>query len=337
MEFPNIKLPKKPNIDIPNMNIYQEQMKFDPLANYTPKSILVLGNGFDLDLGMKTSYRCFADSEEWPFDESNGYETDSLPYFLNQHKNDVNTWFDLEELLANYATQEIEQNDNEILNNIESLRILTESLGTYLQKQENIYIEKMCNMMGHTRPVSPSHCVLQMLLKKPEISVYSFNYTNAYRVANTMILNTPDVFNYVHGTIKGGDMVLGTGDTRCLNDEYFSFYKSASIHYKSSNLVEALSSADEVYIFGHSLGVNDHDYFSEFFKMATRERRGYPCLGKIKLRIFTLNDKSEIDIKKQLMTLTDKHLIGLYAHCDFKILKTAKEYSNIWMTNDSVF
>ena len=43
---------------------------------------------------------------------------------------------------------------------------------------------------------------------------------------------------------------------------------------------------------------------------------------KIKIRIFTYDNNSEIDIKKQLMALTNRHLIGLYAHCDFKIIKT---------------
>ena len=56
---------------------------------------------------------------------------------------------------------------------------------------------------------------------------------------------------------------------------------------------------------------------------------------KIKVRIFTFDDKSEIELKKQLMTLTENHLIGLYAHCNFKILKTDIKYQD-WMTQDDI-
>lgn len=34
--------------------------------------VLVLGNGFDIDLGLKTKYRDFADSEFWPFNDDSG-------------------------------------------------------------------------------------------------------------------------------------------------------------------------------------------------------------------------------------------------------------------------
>ena len=36
------------------------------------------------------------------------------------------------------------------------------------------------------------------------------------------------------------------------------------------------------------------------------------------------------------MTLTDNHLIGIYAHCDFKILKTSKKYQSDWLFKDDM-
>ena len=56
--------------------------------------------------------------------------------------------------------------------------------------------------------------------------------------------------------------------------------------------------------------------------MAIHERKGVFHNQKLKLRIFTKDTKSSIEIKKQIMTLTNHHLTGLYAHCDFKIYKT---------------
>ena len=97
-------------------------------------------------------------------------------------------------------------------------------------------------------------------------------------------------------------------------------------------LVEDLAEADEVYIFGHSLGTNDHDYFYDFFQDCIHYHKENNC--KRKIRIFTYDVNSELEIKKQLMKLTNKHLIGLYAHCDVKILKTCREYQDSWMLKD---
>ena len=36
------------------------------------------------------------------------------------------------------------------------------------------------------------------------------------------------------------------------------------------------------------------------------------------------------------MNLTEKHLIGLYAHCDFKILKTSNDYQDEWMLHEEL-
>ena len=78
---------------------------------YTPFSLLILGNGFDKDLGMKTAYRDFAESTFWPFTNLSNKDQGSLACFLNERKEDVNTWFDLEELLAEFA-QNINKNSS---------------------------------------------------------------------------------------------------------------------------------------------------------------------------------------------------------------------------------
>lgn len=78
--------------------------------NQFMKEILViLGNGFDLALGMKTSYRNFYEQKEfWPFGKK---ENDTnirirhmtgLDSFLD--KNMQENWYNLENLLADYAT-----------------------------------------------------------------------------------------------------------------------------------------------------------------------------------------------------------------------------------------
>ena len=302
--------------------------------SYTPFSLLILGNGFDKDLGMKTSYRDFAESTFWPFPTVSTEAQDSLAYFLNECKNDVTTWFDLEELLAVFAKKSKASNE-QVKRDFQELAILTNSLKDYLQSQEDKFCKKM-DSSRHAKRDIPARNVLQRFIRnKKGNRIYTFNYTNAYRIAKRIVLEAKNTdFLHVHGAIKDDDIILGTGDQREFNPAYFGFYKSANSAYKSSKLVEDLALADEVYIFGHSLGTNDHDYFYDFFQDCTHYRLNPNNHKQRKIRIFTCDDKSELEIKKQLMTLTDKHLIGLYAHCDFKILKTCPEYQDSWMLSD---
>lgn len=329
--FHNIDTSELSKSSIPIHNVVSN---LDPMKNHIPHSVLILGNGFDLDLGLQTKYEQFADSDEyWPFKES--FEEDSLPFFLNKHKSQVDTWFDLEELLACYANESQNLPKEKIPQAKQYFSILSGALKEYLIKQEEIFVERMYNSMGQTRRMTPAHRVLQLFLEKRVRSIYTFNYTNTYRIANQLILNFEGTFNHIHGSTFDDNIILGAGDQRQIKDVFFEFYKSASPFYKSNNLVEDLNNADEVYIFGHSLGKNDHDYFSEFFKMVSKTVHRPFGNGKIKVRIFTYDNNSEIELKKQLMTLTENHLIGLYAHCDFKILKTEERYQD-WMTQNDI-
>ena len=288
--------------------------------NNISNSILIIGNGFDLDLGIKTKYIDFANSEYWPFKERFSFEENTLPYFLNSHKNKVETWFDLEELLAIFARDNSILSKEKINDTMRDFEILKKKLKEYLEKQEEVFFEEM---KENTQTKKMSHSILQDFLEMQNSKIYTFNYTNTQKIAKNLILGFKDNVTHIHGSIKENNIILGTGDQRDIPDPFFQFYKSASPNYSSNNLVEDLNNADEIYIFGHSLGRNDHDYFSDFFKKASSNNKIPQYSKKIKIRIFTYDNNSEIDIKKQLMALTNRHLIGLYAHCDFKIIKTS--------------
>ena len=287
--------------------------------NNISNSILIIGNGFDLDLGIKTKYIDFANSEYWPFEERVSFEENTLPFFLNSRKNKVETWFDLEELLAKFARDNSIFSKEKIIDTMREFEILKKRLKEYLEKQEDVFFEEM---KENTQTKKMSHSILQDFLKMQGRKIYTFNYTNTQKIAKSLISGFEDNVTHIHGSIKENNIILGTGDQRDIPDPFFQFYKSASPNYSSNNLVEDLNNADEIYIFGHSLGRNDHDYFSDFFKMASSNPKVPQYSKKIKIRIFTYDNNSEIDIKKQLMALTNRHLIGLYAHCDFKIIKT---------------
>ena len=49
--------------------VMQNLMSGIILKNNMPHNVLILGNGFDLDIGYKTRYSDFVNSSFWPFKE----------------------------------------------------------------------------------------------------------------------------------------------------------------------------------------------------------------------------------------------------------------------------
>lgn len=67
--------------------------------NKIPNRLLIIGNGFDLNLGRNTRYSDFAKSDLWP------KNLDSQLYAYLNKKSQIERWFDLEGELATYVTK----------------------------------------------------------------------------------------------------------------------------------------------------------------------------------------------------------------------------------------
>ena len=76
-----------PNDMIPSFDLSKitEGMPYDPnspvgtsIMSQTPRSVLILGNGFDLDLGLNTRYEDFVNSDFWPFKRVSELDENSL-------------------------------------------------------------------------------------------------------------------------------------------------------------------------------------------------------------------------------------------------------------------
>ena len=109
-----------------------------------PDRVLVIGNGFDLGLGLQTTYRQFANSSYWPFNNTALYPEGTLASALNVHK-DLDRWFDLEELLYQYARKgRTYQTPNErVISNIKEFDLqcfqnLSRSLTEYLDNEQTV-------------------------------------------------------------------------------------------------------------------------------------------------------------------------------------------------------
>jgi hypothetical protein len=294
----------------------------DPFVQYDknrdPLSVLIIGNGFDLDLGMHTTYSDFAKSNFWPFKTPK--RDSGLGKYLNTIRK-TERWLDLENELARYARYVKSSkplDENTINKDKQDLNDLIASLRRYLHSEEI--------KLNDTGETCKAKDILNSLVNRHNYFVHSFNYTGIYYIAQKLNIRLEkNRIEYIHGTLEHNDLILGAGDNTLLPDEYDWLYKTSNRNYSSNNLAESLNYAQEITIFGHSLGDNDFDYFKPFFQKISQNvgvNFNHLTNERLKLTIYTRDEESEIEIKRQLRKLTDNHLQGIYANCDFEVKYT---------------
>lgn len=267
------------------------------------KKVFIIGNGFDLDLGWNTRYSDFAQSKFWPID---GYVFDRNLQYTLQEKAKIEKWFDLEQILLDYATYPSEYNpfraDTSYLEDDKPFfGELSTSLMKYIQNEQE---------MSPIKKNSIAVKVLRAIINNGYFtSIYSFNYTDLNIVA-THVGISPIKYEHVHGSIKDKSIILGVKDSAELKEGYSFLYKTFNQHYESHPIQYDLLEADEVVFFGHSLGVNDYHYFQRFFQKQCDEQLERKD-GK-DITIITYNEASRISILEQLRKMNDKKTDQLF-------------------------
>lgn len=340
------------------------------------KIVLILGNGFDLDLGLRTSYKDFWLSSFCP-------KTYPAPliHHLNQRWGEgleAVRWYDLENELLNYyrsipdphkGIQELSEEEIVFLNSFKP----TPNFSLY-NKQDLITLFGLINkgILFHNEtqqfaiedrygyasdcrksPIWRDHKALTMIRallrdylvsifdsahiqesaalsvlramtaasRDNVVDIYDFNYTPLpLEYKNTLYKN----LHYVHGSCAKDDIIIGIGDDGELTKEYGFLRKAFTPEYNPPTLGFNLLNADDIIIFGHSLGENDRQYFKPFFK----QQSDYSYDRGKNITIFTYDSDSEMDIKRALHRMTDNNLSALYGKNSLRIIKTSNLKDN---------
>ncbi|MBP3741305.1 MAG: hypothetical protein J6I41_09325 [Bacteroidales bacterium] len=296
-------------------------------------NVFIVGNGFDLDLGLPTRYSDFAKSNYWPKEQSiDVYRTDrtglldpyapqSLASYLNEKIN-IETWFDLEHELLNYAQGNITSVINgetaeHIKNNVDYYKLLQIQLCDYIKfVQDNIQKGNECVATK----------VLEAVVNNGFFtSIYSFNYTNLPTVVTH--INGRGIKSvkciHIHGCVDDNSIILGV-DEQKIRHGYEAFLKTSSKYYKSHDLYNTLSHSKEVVIFGLSFGDIDYSYFDRFFKQIS-QGNSIEEKDKQYITIFTKDDDSRMSILNQLRKM-EINMQRLYAQSHFQIICTEEDY-----------
>ena len=275
---------------------------------------LVIGNGFDLDLGMNTRYSDFAKSEYWPKDVSSS--SHNLQQYLNERK-DMDCWFDLEQCLLDYCKPQRgisfgqDPFDVKLAGDKTYFNNLREGLVAYLGSEQ----EKNLNKNSWA-----SKLMIDLCKDDKFENVYSFNYTDFHHIANKIGIDLKKVsVDYVHGTLEDNTIILGVDESE-VTDGYEFIQKAVDINYRSTNIISQLALSHDVIFFGHSFGTIDIEYFKPYFlhifNQDIEEDQKHPSIT-----IFTYNEASRIQILKHIhdMGINRQRLFNL---CDFRIFRT---------------
>jgi len=332
------------------------------------KIVLILGNGFDLDLGLNTSYRAFWESKYCPKD----YPA-PLIHHLNecwQGSLDKVKWYDLENELFNYYLEIKKKGGSDIvtlsekkfidyfIKNDVSFSIPHEYIndassllkkGLLLQGapimqymipygedllKEAVWRDKkamqlikkgLCDYLKSIdlesiKDDATSLEVLSAIVEAKQkgniVSIYTFNYTPLpYGYENSL----PGIVHHVHGSCDSGNIIVGTQDSESIADSFDFLEKSMDPKFNPPALVAGMLEADDVIIFGHSIGENDRQYFKSFFTKQTN----YESAIQKNIIIFTRDDQSEMEIKRSLQKMTNHNLSTLCGQNHVSYFKTA--------------
>lgn len=253
------------------------------------QKLLIIGNGFDLDLGLRTTYWDFAKSRLWPCCTQT--EIYSLYDFLEKEKK-TQKWIDLEVSLRKYAREPA-----------------YESKALYDAKiVKSMYDKLVGNMMEYLNEEFRNAALVEDSMAVKVLrgviangfydSVYTFNYTSLSDIANRLGLNTPPKTIHIHGALKNKTAILGFDEDVEVHDKLKFMYKAFNPSYLSNTLIHDLSTAEEVVIFGHSLGDIDYMYFKDFFTSLVMDSKNR-C-NRRKVTIFTCDYDSRMEILTQL-------------------------------------
>ena len=326
--------------------------------------VLILGNGFDLDLGLKTSYMDFWRSGFCP----KYYPSPLIRHLNKRWEGDLDRvrWYDLENELSAYAisgdkTDVITDAERDYLSKNTDCELTNAynylgvpAIFSSLQEKGIIEIrglakraevpyreelmhsvvwrdrealklikERLCNYLCFVcreAAINSNSIALNVLFAANRareagglLSIYTFNYTRLPE-------DYGNIIHYVHGNCKNRRIIIGTRDSSELDKNYDFLQKSFDPHFNPPALVSDLSDADDVIIFGHSIGENDSQYFKAFFKQQVDAVHH----SAKNITIFTWDGNSEMDIKRSLQKMTDYTLSTLFSQNHVEIIKTSK-------------
>lgn len=274
------------------------------------KKYIVVGNGFDMNIGLKSSYQSFLDDigENYKLKEpSDFYKFNPL------FQKDINdNWSDFEGLFENLIFN---------ANSIEDKKLACQTVDTYNQALERLefqfytYLSREYRRWKQpiVRKVNP---VYRSIFR--DAKVFNFNYTNT--LADIGLKDLADKVYQVHGSLENRNIIFGGGflehdrvsdivlPNSTDNDKLVRIKKDHLLLKERDEMIRDIESDDEMdlYILGHSIAGTDLNFLSKWIKKARKiylfyYKRDY----NEKMQTLLQNFKRDVVEKVQLIPFVD--------------------------------
>ncbi len=265
--------------------------------------VIVLGNGFDLDLGWDTSYKSFYDKHKgWGMHKTD--EDDLFQYVIKQTPGN---WFDFERTLHEYALHRAEKPypENEaykIDRDIHDYNTFKEQLARFITEGSKLPVKEDSHAYRLLEAyVGAKKRNIANLSTLFSIKLFSYNYTPLLSVIRRIEPSMEIGYIPVHGMVERNNIIFGFHDDPNIPKEYRSIQKSMDENYKSSDIVTKSLKADYLIFFGLSLGYIDGVYFKNLFEQISNLTN--PQLINKHIVFITKDANTEINIKSNLLDM----------------------------------
>lgn len=285
---------------------------------------LIIGNGFDLDMGLPFSYSDFIRSKEWHdavsgfsiYLQQKDYQVHSLIAQL-QMASAKSQWFDIEQEIYRFIVSHPNNTKRDVRDIRSEFEVIKKALAKYLKR------------ISETFKADENKVAFKLLLALQQsplsnVEIY-FNYTTPHAY-----LKIPMYYDigkctstFVHGSLKDNDIVLGCDlqEGEQVNRQLSFMYKYNMLT-KANHVARSILEAKEIIFFGHSINEMDFGYFKEFFRAASASHKPIRHLT-----IFTYDDESERDIKDNIRN-QGISVTNLYSNLwTFDVIHTSKLYA----------
>ena len=257
--------------------------------------VFLIGNGFDLNLDLKTKYRNFYD-----YYISLPSKNPTIEKFKKVLSENLDNWADLELELGKYANNFGIENENDF---VELLYDIQDALADYLDKQDVAFTvteddkkKAISDLSEFEKYLTPREREEFLVYKNPhntssfDVKVITFNYTQTFekiygwnsraldlgsrRIGNSSYGTIMSLFEHIHGTTTS-NMILGVNDISQIENEALRnsiMIQRALIKtemnvnagtMRDDRCARAIEAADVICIYGMSLGDTDRFWWNK--------------------------------------------------------------------------
>lgn len=262
------------------------------------ETVIVIGNGFDLDLGWDTSYKSFYEKHDgWKMHRRD--EDDLFQYVIKQVPGN---WFDFERTLHEYALHRAQNpfpkdNTDKIDRDIQDYNTFKIQLMDFISESS----KGLVKMDSHAYRLLAAYVEAKNKTSDKffPIKLFSYNYTPLLNVIHQIDLSVKVGYIPVHGIVEKRNIIFGFHDDLGIPKEYRPLQKSMDENYMSSDVVRESLQAKTIIFFGLSLGYIDGVYFKNLLEQISNLAN--PQMINKHIVFITLNRQSGNYIKNNLL------------------------------------